>query len=220
MPAAKAARSAANSRTATGRGTKGLVLGGVRLPIERSDVGVRPEVVARQEPPTTASLPAEVGGGLRLGPKGDGEYEDPRGGTEAAQKALARYVEDVGDTRADVVGGRFTGSRIRLDRVHRLRRRLLGGRLRGWRRLLGGRQGRERASDKHQERHHDGEDPDFGLHQGNLLPVALSETIVRPRRAPTEAFPGVQMITNGPSTRKLDKRYNRQHILFQEARHP
>src|SRR5881628_1907503 len=82
MPAAKAARSAANSRTATGRGTKGLVLAGVGLPVERSDVGVRPEVVARQEPPTTASLPAEVGGGLGLGPKGDGEYEDPRGRTE------------------------------------------------------------------------------------------------------------------------------------------
>src|SRR6266508_2138577 len=144
MPAAKAARSAANSRTATGRGTKGLVLGGVRLPIERSDV------VARQEPPTAAPLPAEVGGGLGLGPQGDGEYEDPRGGTEAAQKALARYVEDVGDGRAGVVGGRFTDSRIRLDRVHRLWRRLLrGGIRRRRRRLLGGRQGRERAGDKH-----------------------------------------------------------------------
>src|SRR2546427_10142180 len=174
MPAAKAARSAANSRTATGRGTKGLVLGGVRLPIERSDVGVRPEVVARQEPPTTASLPAEVGGGLGLGPQGDREYEDPRGGTEAAQKALARYVEDVGDTRADVVGGRFTGSRIRLDRVHRLRRGLLRGRLRGWGGVLGGGQGRERAGEQHPERHQDGGDPGFGLSQGNPVPAGLS----------------------------------------------
>src|SRR2546426_3517137 len=165
MPAPKAARSAANSRTATGRGTKGLVLGGVGLPVERSDVGVRPEVVARQEPPTTTPLPGEGGGGLRLGPEGDGEYEDPRGGTNAAQKALAGYVEDVGDGRAGVVGGRFTDSRIRLDRVHRRWRGRRGGgpRRRGGG-VFGGRPGGERGGGKHQKGHHAGEGPGFKLY--------------------------------------------------------
>src|SRR5947209_6185058 len=135
MPAAKAARSAANSRTATRRGAKGLVLGGVPLPIERSDVRLRPEVIARHVPPTAASLSGEKCRGPGLGP--------------------------------------------------------------------------------------DAEDPDSGLHQGNLLPVVLRETIVRPQGAPTAAIPGQlddsKMIANGPTARKLDKRYNRRHILFQEA---
>src|SRR3989442_8527933 len=224
MPAAKAARSAANSRTATRRGTKGLVLGGVPLPIERSDVRLRPEVIARHVPPTAASLSGEKCRGPGLGPDADDHHEDPPSSTEGAQDRLARYVEDIGDSRTDVVGDRVGAARIQRHRFRHRRRRLRRGLLSGGfrrRGLLGGRQWRERAGYEHEERHDDAEDPDSGLHQGNLLPVVLRETIVRPQGAPTAAIPGQlddsKMIANGPPARKLDKRYNRRHILFQEA---
>src|SRR2546428_12470297 len=104
MPAAKAARSAANSRTATRRGTKGLVLGGVPLPIERSDVRLRPGGIARHVPPTAASLSGATCRGPGLGPDADDHHEDPPSSTEPAQERLARYGADIGASRPAVAG--------------------------------------------------------------------------------------------------------------------
>src|SRR5262249_57637804 len=105
MPAASAASSAPNSSAATARGTKGLeVDGGVALAVEGSDLRFGPEVVTDEVPPAAASLTGEVRGRSRRGPDRDEHDEDAGRDTRSAEDALARDVEDVRDTGADVVG--------------------------------------------------------------------------------------------------------------------
>src|SRR5437016_13780995 len=124
MPAAKAASSATNRRTTSGRCETGLVLG-VPFPVERPDVRVGPQVVAGQDPLATAALTSEICRGPGRGAEGHDQDEDAHRATEAAQKSLARNVEDVGDAGADVVRGGFRQVRLRLrDVLRRLRHRL------------------------------------------------------------------------------------------------
>src|SRR5438270_10936503 len=96
MPAANAASSATNRRTVSGRCETTLVLG-VPFPVERPDIRVGPEVVAGQDPLTTAALTSEICGGLGLGADAHDHNEDDHHATDTAQKPLARNVEDVGD---------------------------------------------------------------------------------------------------------------------------
>src|SRR5215510_166482 len=113
MPAARAASSAANSSAATARGTKGLELdGAVPLPVEGPDLRFGPEVVTDEVPPTAASLSGEVRGRSRRGPDRDEHDEDAGRDTRSAEDALARDVEDVRNTGADVVGGRLGHARL------------------------------------------------------------------------------------------------------------
>src|SRR5439155_810293 len=125
MPAANAASSATNRRTVSGRCETALVLG-VPFPVERPDVRVGPQVVAGKDPLATAALTSEVCGGPGRGAEGHDQDEDAHRATEAAQKSLARNVEDVGDAGADVVRGGLRQVRLRLrDVLWRHRQRLL-----------------------------------------------------------------------------------------------
>src|SRR5262245_15329159 len=124
MPAAKAASSTANSSAATGRGTKGLKSeGAVPLPVVGSDLVLGPEIITDEVPPAAASLTGEVRGRPRCGPYRDEHDENAGRDTRGAEDALARDVEDVRDTRADVVGGRLGHARFSQRLRHRLRRR-------------------------------------------------------------------------------------------------
>src|SRR5438445_13874854 len=112
MPAANAASSATNRRTVSGRCETALVLG-VPFPVERPDVRVGPQVVAGKDPLATAALTSEVCGGPGPGTEGHDQDEDAHRATEAAQKPLARHVEDVGDGGAGVVRGGLPQARPR-----------------------------------------------------------------------------------------------------------
>src|SRR5262245_24656437 len=104
MPAANAASSATNRKTARGRCENDLVPAGVALPVECTDVRIGPEIVAGENPLAAAALAREVRGGLRRGADADEQDEDTGRGTDGAQESFARDVEHVGDTGADVVG--------------------------------------------------------------------------------------------------------------------
>src|SRR3989442_13795857 len=143
MPAANAARSAPNRRMASGRETEDLVPVSVLLPLERPHVGFGWEVGAGQAPLAAASFSGEVGGGLGRRSETDGQDEDPGDPAEEAEESFAGNVEDVRDTRTDVVRRRLPRPRLRLwhvlRRCHGLRRSpLLGGLWRGSRVLGGG----------------------------------------------------------------------------------
>src|SRR3989442_8343681 len=102
MPAANAASNATNRRTVSGRCETALVLG-VPFPVERPDVRVGPQVIAGQDPLAAAALTSEICGGAGRGADAHDQDEDAHPATEAAQKALARSVEDVCDDGADIV---------------------------------------------------------------------------------------------------------------------
>src|SRR2546422_4712105 len=132
MPAANAARSAPSRGMASGRKTEYLVRLSALLPRERPHVGIGWEVVAGQDPLAAASFSGEVGGGLGRRSETDGQDEDPGDPAEEAEESFAGNVEDVRDTRTDVVRRRLPRPRLRLwhvlRRCHGLRRRrLLGG---------------------------------------------------------------------------------------------
>src|SRR3989442_2002819 len=106
MPAANAARSAANRRMASGRETEDLVPVSVLLPLERPHVGIGSEVVAGQDPLAAAPFSGEVGGGLGRRSETDGQDEDPGDPAEEAEESFAGDVEDVRDTRKGFQIGR------------------------------------------------------------------------------------------------------------------
>src|SRR5215475_10521461 len=112
MPAANAASSATKRRTATVRCAPNLVPG-VPFPVE-SDFGFGPDIVTGQDPLAAATLAREVGRGPGRRADAHEQDEDAHRAAETAEQRLARNVEDVRDTSADVVGGVLGQTRLLL----------------------------------------------------------------------------------------------------------
>src|SRR5215467_13682418 len=110
MPAANAASSATKRRTARVRCERKLVPA-VPFPVE-SDFRLGPDVVAGEDPLAAATLAREICRGPGRRADAHEQDEDAHRAAEAAKERLARNVEDVRDSGADVVRGGLGQPRI------------------------------------------------------------------------------------------------------------